>query len=105
MVMRLAGYGSLMGTGITLLLALADWLLYRKAFGLFTGLVGAVAGGLMLLLALGMAYISYLLASRGKGITLRRRLLASAIFTGAAGMLGGLLAIAIWLAAGRPVLH
>lgn len=103
MVLRLVGCGSLMGTGIALLLLLIDRFYVSGPFGLFAGLVGAAAGGLMLLLALAMAYTSYLLASRGQGIALRRRLLAGAIFTGAAGMISGLLAILTWLAAGRPL--
>jgi hypothetical protein len=36
-------------------------------------------------------------------VLLRRRLLASAIFAGAAGMVGGTAAMLIWVAAGRPM--
>lgn len=103
MTMRLVLYGSLTGLGVTLVLALVDWQVYQNPFGLYTGIVGAMAGGIMLVLGFIMAVVSYLLASRGQAVVLRRQLLASAIFTGAAGMVGGTAAIVVWLAAGRPL--
>lgn len=102
MRMRLVLYGAAMGLLMVLLLALADRLIYQNPFGLATGIVGALAGGCMLLLAFLMAVTSYWLASRGQAILLRKRLLASAIFTGAAGMVGGTASMLVWLAAGRP---
>lgn len=99
---RIALYGGLTGLGLVALLALADRLVVQNPFGVATGLVGAVAGGLMLLLGFLMAVISYQLASRGRAVELRRRLLVSAVFTGAAGMVSGTAAILVWLLAGRP---
>ncbi|MFZ5816450.1 MAG: hypothetical protein ACOY93_14305 [Bacillota bacterium] len=103
MTMRLLRTGSLAGLGLVLLLALVDRAVYRNPFGLFTGIVGALAGGMLLLLGFVMALTSYLLASRGQAVALRRRLLAAATFTGAAGLVGGTTAILVWLAAGRPL--
>lgn len=103
MTMRLLLSGALSGMALTLLLAAADRLIHQNPFGLATGIVGVIAGGIMLLLALAMAVTSYLLASRGLAITLRRRLLGAAIFTGAAGLASGTLSAVIWLIAGTPV--
>lgn len=103
MTLRLALHGSLMGLVLALGLALVDRLVYENPFGLFTGIVGTMVGGFLLLLGFLMSLVSYLLASRGQAALLRRRLLASAIFAGAAGMVGGIAAMSIWVAAGRPL--
>lgn len=101
MTMRLLRNGSLSGVALSALLAGLDRLLAPGyPFGLFAGIVGVAAGGILLLLALAMSATSYLLASRGRSVTLRRRLLAAAIFAGAAGMVGGLLSALLWLGAG-----
>jgi hypothetical protein len=102
MTMRLLGWGSLTGLGLLLLLAAVDRVVYQCPFGLFTGLVGAMAGGLMLVLGFLMSGASYLLATRNAAVDLRKRLLAAAIFTGAAGLVSGMGAIGLWVAAGRP---
>lgn len=103
MTKRLLLSGALSGTVLILLLAVADRMVYQNPFGLFTGIVGAMAGGIMLLLGLAMAVTSYLLASWGQAVILRKRLLAAAIFTGAAGLVGGTLAVVTWLIAGAPL--
>ncbi|MFZ5827015.1 MAG: hypothetical protein ACOY94_22195 [Bacillota bacterium] len=103
MTMRLLLTGALTGTGVVILLAVADRLIHQNPFGLATGIVGVIAGGVMLLLGLLMAVTSYVLARGGQAVLLRRRLLAAAIFTGAAGLVSGTLAVVVWLVAGTPV--
>ncbi len=95
--------GALTGLALTVALAVWDHLSTRGyLFGLRTGIVGTLAGGIALLLALGMAVTSYVLARRNQVPWLRRRLLAAAIFTGAAGMLCGVSSALLWLAVGQP---
>jgi hypothetical protein len=95
--------GGLAGLGLTAAMAVTDALIHRgHLFGLQTGIIGVTAGGGALGLALLMSLASYHLASRNRGAVLRRRLLAGAIWAGAAGMACGLGAITVWLAAGRP---
>lgn len=103
MTMRLLLFGTATGLALTILLAVLDRWIYQNPFGLFTGIVGAIAGGMILLLGFLMAVASYIMASRGQAIVLRKRLLAAAIFTGAAGMVGGTASMLLWLAAGRPL--
>lgn len=84
-------------------LAVADGTLNNGyMFGLQTALVGVPLGGALLVIAFLMSLLSYWLAQKGMLATLRRYLLASAIFTGPAGMAMGLASMAIWAAAGRP---
>jgi hypothetical protein len=103
MLLRTIGIGTLVGVGLTALLAVWDGVSARgHLFGLRTGMIGLAFGGIALLLALGMALISYHLASRDKAPALRQRLLSGAIWTGAVGMACGFSAAALWIAAGLP---
>jgi len=69
-------------------------------WGFATLTVGILTGGLVMLLALGMSGLSYYLAVRGQAATLRRRLLSSAIFCGAAGLGCGVSAVLLWALSG-----
>jgi hypothetical protein len=100
---RTTWYGFAAGLVLASILAFLDHLIDRGyMFGLQTAIVGVPLGGFLLLLALGMAVSSYYLASANKAPALRRRLLASATFTGPAGMSCGLACVALWAAAGQP---
>ena len=95
--------GALAGLGLTAVLCIIDALWYRGyLFGLLGGVLGVTAGGVALGLALAMALTSYYLASRSRAPSLRKRLLAGAIWTGAAGMTCGVTSVGVWLIAGRP---
>lgn len=94
--------GLLAGLALAGALAAFDALAIGYLFGLQTMIFGVSAGGIMLLLGFAMSVISYVLASRGVMAELRGRLLAAAIFTGAAGMSCGFAAAGIWFAAGHP---
>ncbi len=103
-MMRMILGGALAGLALTALLAIGDSVIYQGyLFGLQTVIIGVMAGGFMLLLALGMSVASYLFATRGSQFILRRRLLAAAIFTGVAGVITGFSSVAIWALAGRPI--
>jgi hypothetical protein len=101
--LRLILRGLLTGTLVAGGLAVWDGVAYHGyMFGLQAALVGVPAGGLTLLLAFGMALLSYWLAKGNRLPDLRRHLLAGAIFAGAAGMACGFTSAALWAAAGRP---
>lgn len=103
MFVRLIVRGLLAGVLMTGALAIWEGVRGRGyLFGLLTGLIGVPAGGIMLVLAFAMALTSYYMARAGRFASLRQRLLAGAIFTGAAGMTCGFTSAALWLAAGRP---
>jgi hypothetical protein len=92
--------GGLAGLGLTAALAVIDALMHGGSrFGLQTGMI---TGGGALGLALLMALTSYYLVSRSREPALRKRLLAGAIWAGAAGMACGVSAIMLWLVGGRP---
>jgi len=99
---RLIIRGLLAGVGLTGALALVDAFAFGYYFGLQTMILGVGAGGIMLVLAFVMSLACYWLASRGRLPEFRRRMLAAAIFTGAAGMACGFSSAAVWFAAGRP---
>jgi hypothetical protein len=95
--------GGLAGLGLTAALAVSDALMHGGSrFGLQTGMIGMITGGGALGLALLMALTSYYLVSRSREPTLRKRLLAGAIWAGAAGMACGVSSIMLWLVGGRP---
>lgn len=103
MIVRLMLRGTL--AGVLLTGGLAIWEGIRSQgylFGLLTGLIGVPAGGIMLVLAFSMALTSYYMARAGRYASLRQRLLAGAVFTGAAGMACGISSAALWVAAGSP---
>lgn len=96
--------GGLAGVAATALLTLLDLTLGGgRQFGLRTGVIGVLAGGMLLVLALGISCVSYWMASRGRMASLRRRLLAGAVWAGAAGGSLGTTAALVWLAAGHPI--
>jgi|GEM_PF-5449672 len=104
MSLRPALWGLCAGALLALALVTTDFLLARGGwFGSRSGLIGTTAGGIMLLLAFGMAVASYQMARRNAQPILRRRLLAGALFTGAAGMVCGLITAAVWAYQG-PIL-
>ncbi|MDF2629405.1 MAG: hypothetical protein K0R39_3236 [Symbiobacteriaceae bacterium] len=96
-------WGLVAGVGIAGAVALFDAFAVGYYFGLQALIIGVGAGGLMLLLAFAMSLGSYWLATRGRLTEFRRKLLAAAIFTGAAGMACGFGSFAVWLAAGSPI--
>jgi hypothetical protein len=99
LILRVLLAGVLLAGG----LAIWDGVAFKGyLFGLQAALVGVPAGGLMLLAAFLMAIASYQLARSGRLPELRRRLLAGAIFAGAAGMACGFASAALWAAAGHP---
>jgi len=100
--MRLIVRGLLAGTVLAAGLAVFDAAAFGYLFGLQAMLLGVGAGGLMLLLAFLMSLATYWLATRGRMAEFRRKLLAGAIFTGAAGMACGFGSALVWFAAGHP---
>lgn len=98
LIMRGLAAGAVLAAGI----AVFDAVAFGYYFGLQAMLIGVGGGAIMLLLALFMSLASYWLASRGYLAEFRRRLLAGAIFTGAAGMACGFASASVWFAAGRP---
>lgn len=101
--LRLVLRGLAAGVGLAAAVALFDAFAVGYYFGLQALIVGVSAGGLMLVLAFLMSLGSYWLAARGRLAQLRRKLLAAAIFTGAAGMTCGFGSVMVWLLAGRPL--
>lgn len=101
--MRLILRGLIAGIGVAAAAALFDAFAVGYYFGLQALIIGVGAGGLMLVLAFLMSLGSYWLATRGRLTELRRKLLAAAIFTGAAGMTCGFGSVVIWMLAGRPI--
>lgn len=105
-ILQTLGGGAVAGMLLFGLITLFDALAVQSyPFGVRTGTLGAATGGISLVLALLMSYISYELAKRNKAGGLRRRLLSAAIFTGAAGFTCGLASMLLWLGAGRPWYH
>jgi|GEM_PF-5682988 len=105
MTVRLLGRGALVGLGLAVIAAGIEWrIIPARPYGLLTLAIGGAAGGILLLLALAMSVASLFLARRDQAAALRKRLLAAAIFSGAAGLAGGLGAMLIWVAAGRPTI-
>ena len=103
LTLRVVGWGFLTGLLAAGGLAVADGTLNNGyMFGLQTAVIGVPLGGAMLVMAFLMSLLSYWLAQKGMLAGLRRYLLASAVFTGPAGMACGLASVAIWAAAGRP---
>lgn len=91
------------GLVLAALIALADLIWYRGyLFGLVTLIMGMITAGAALLFGLLMAVTAYLLASRGTAPVLRRRLIAAAVFTGAAGLTLSLTVAGLWALAGQP---
>lgn len=101
--LRLILRGLLAGIGVAAAVALFDALAIGYYFGLQALIIGVSAGGLMLVLAFLMSLGSYWLATRSRLTDFRRKLLAAAIFTGAAGMTCGFGSVVVWILAGRPL--
>lgn len=97
-------HGALAGLGLAAMVAVGESVVFRGyLFGLQTVIIGGLAGGIMLVIALLMSLVSYSLATRGKAVLLQRRLLLAAVWTGTAGMSCGLSAVTVWAVAGSPV--
>lgn len=95
-ILRLMLKGLVAGLMAAGLIAGAARIANGHEWGVATLAVGALTGALVLLMALGMSGLSYYLAVRQRSAGLRRRLLASAIFCGAAGMSCGMTAVFLW---------
>ena len=101
---RLIMRGLLLGLAAAVIMAAADLIIQHGGhFGPRTLVFGQAAGGLTLLLGLGMALTGYWLAARGRAVTLRRRLVNAAVVCGAAGLTCSFATAGIWLLAGRPL--
>jgi len=101
--LRLILRGLAAGVAVAAAVALFDAFAIGYYFGLQALIIGVAAGGLMLVLAFLMSLGSYWLATRGRLTEFRRKLLAAAIFTGAAGMTCGFGSVVVWMLAGRPI--
>lgn len=101
--LRLILAGLAGGMALAGAVALWDRIAHPGAFfGMRTMLYGVMAGAALLTAAFLLAVYSYRLATQGKAIQLRRRLLVASIVLGGAGMSAGFSCAAIWFATGRP---
>ena len=85
----------LIALGLVALAAALDWLAFAEGFGLWTYTLGTFAGLLLALLGL-LLSIGRLLFARHKGLGLGPLFILTGVTT-------FLLALLVWIAAGRPV--
>ncbi len=94
--MKRVRIGLFIAFGLAALAAVLDWFAFAEEFGLWTYTLGTIAGLGLALLGLLFA-IGRLLSARRKGIGLGPLFILTGVVT-------FLLALLVWIAAGRPAL-